>query len=371
MMPRWFKDPVRVCNTCKVNLELEEKEKWAKWDKVAEYDILVFLGEGAFGKVYKVQQKSSGEIYAMKVVEKRKLKTTQAKTAMSEEKLLLQTLDHPYIVRLRASFQTPDKLFMIMDFLSGGDCYYLMTQNKFPEAVVRIHAAQVALALDYCHGKGIVYRDLKPENCVLDARSNMVLTDFGLAKETSGEACRATQVGTPDYWAPEMYRGLPYGKAVDYWALGCLIYELITGRHPFLDSRGAVSSHKVMEEEPYLRHKVIKISSELDHLLRCMLQKDPEKRLQTLDAMKTHPWFNGLDWDWVLDKEKVQLPGGWRSPATECFDPDFTRQSPVIRPSTPTTGENYIGFTYNEKDENHLVSNNSRLDLDSESDEDS
>jgi len=349
LIPKWFKDvAVRVCSQCKVSLEIEEQEKLAKWDRVAEYEILVFLGEGAFGKVYKVKHRESGEIYAMKVVEKRKLKTNQAKSAMSEEKLLLQSLDHPYIVKLRKSFQTHDKLFMIMDFLAGGDCYYLMTQAKFPEAVVRIHAAQVALALAYVHAKTIVYRDLKPENCVLDARGNLVLTDFGLAKEMEGEgdSCRPAQVGTPDYWAPEMYRGQAYGKAVDYWALGCLIYELITGRHPFLDSRGTVSAHKVLEEEPNLRHKVTKISPPLEDLLRKLLEKDPEKRLQTPEAMRAHPWFAGLDWDLILRKEDVVMPGGWRPPTANGFDPDFTRQQPVINPSSPVPGDVYVGFTY-------------------------
>eukprot|EP00667_Euglena_gracilis_P008147 EG_transcript_8246 len=346
LIPKWFKELVRVCGQCKVDVEKEEQEKLAKWDRVAEYEILVFLGEGAFGKVYKVKHKETGEISAMKVVEKSKLKTMQAKSAMSEEKLLLQTLDHPYVVRLRKSFQTHDKLFMIMDFLSGGDCYYLMTQSKFPEAVVRIHAAQIALALAYCHGKSIVYRDLKPENCVLDSQGNMILTDFGLAKETDGEECRPAQVGTPDYWAPEMYRGQPYGKAVDYWALGCLIYELITGRHPFLDARGTVSAQKVMEEEPNLRHKVTRISPQLDNLLRRLLEKNPERRLQSLEEMKAHPWFAGIDWDLILQKEKVEMPGGWRPPTASGFDPDFTRQQPIINPSTPCPGDNYVGFTY-------------------------
>eukprot|EP01004_Peranema_trichophorum_P007663 NODE_6438_length_885_cov_57.087927_g5845_i0.p1 GENE.NODE_6438_length_885_cov_57.087927_g5845_i0~~NODE_6438_length_885_cov_57.087927_g5845_i0.p1 ORF type:complete len:253 (-),score=32.81 NODE_6438_length_885_cov_57.087927_g5845_i0:126-827(-) len=224
-----------------------------------------------------------------------------------------------------------------------------MTRARFPEDVVRLHSSQIALALDYIHQQNIVYRDLKPENCVLDSRGNMVLTDFGLAKEIDEGGYRGTQVGTPDYWAPEMFRGLKYGKAVDFWALGCLIYELITGKHPFLDEKGVVPQYKVLEEEPNLRHKSIRISEACDQLVRLLLTKSADDRLQTLTGMKQLAWYSSIDWEAVYRRE-VPIPGNWKPPTGDAFDPCFTSQAPVIKPST-SPGENYAGFTWQEKSE--------------------
>eukprot|EP00906_Rhabdomonas_costata_P023454 RCo033745 len=346
-----YRYPVRVCTGCKQRLEQYEQEKWSKWEKVVEYDILLFLGEGAFGKVYRVKHKTTGMEHAMKVIEKSKLRTSQARAAMQGEKLLLQTLSHPYIVRLHRSFQTHDKLFLLMDYLPGGDCYYLMTRLRFPEEVVRIHTAQITLALSYLHSLNIVYRDLKPENCVLDRQGFIVLTDFGLAKEYDDEGYKGSQVGTPDYWAPELFRSEKYNFAVDFWALGCLIYELITGKHPFMDDKGVVTRAKVLHEEPNLRHRSVRISPACEDLVRKLLVKIAGERLQTLAGMKAHPWLQGLDWQKIYDRA-VPVSQAWRRPVVTIggFDPAYTSQKPEIRPSTPTSTreETFQDFTWQE-----------------------
>eukprot|EP01006_Ploeotia_vitrea_P028691 TRINITY_DN61331_c0_g1_i1.p1 TRINITY_DN61331_c0_g1~~TRINITY_DN61331_c0_g1_i1.p1 ORF type:complete len:474 (-),score=58.18 TRINITY_DN61331_c0_g1_i1:1184-2581(-) len=325
-----------------------QKDEWLKHLRgqkkhevsIADFRLLCFIGEGGWGKVYKVEAKESKKIFAMKVIEKRKLQLVSDIECTMSEKFFLQEFDHPFIVHLHYTFQTTDKLFLIMDYLAGGDAYYLLMQNdSFSEDVVRQWTAEIAMALEYLHKNNVIYRDLKPENCVLDHQGYMVLTDFGLSKRAEGGR-RKTKVGTPDYMPPEMVMGKEYTAAADYWSLGCFTYEMIVGNHPFQTGEGAVPEWKVLNDDPEFPEEM---SEEAKELITRMLEKDPDKRLQKLEEIRAFKWFAELDWDKLYSKdvEPIFLPN---PNDEENFDPEYTQQRPILRPTEP--GEDFADFAW-------------------------
>eukprot|EP01012_Entosiphon_sulcatum_P020092 TRINITY_DN25062_c0_g1_i1.p1 TRINITY_DN25062_c0_g1~~TRINITY_DN25062_c0_g1_i1.p1 ORF type:complete len:589 (+),score=77.34 TRINITY_DN25062_c0_g1_i1:56-1768(+) len=347
VIPRLGADEHRVCRICKALLEEDEKFKWSHWAQVNDYDIKCFLGQGSWGKVYEVVHKETGKSYALKVIDKARLRNEDDITAVADEKRVLQQLDHPFIVKLHTTFQTHDKLFLVMDLLSGGDCYYLMARVRFPEAAVRFYCAQIILALEYLHTThGLIYRDLKPENLVLDRDGNMILTDFGLTVGTASDK-RLVHGGTHEYWPPETHRGEVCTKAVDYWALGCLAVELATGRHPFANKQGEVSVQAV---ECYPPHIGPIPSPEFLSFLHRLLEKDWRTRLQSQAEAEQHPWFAGLDFQRVLRREE---PLPWQPPQLSAapagswanFDPEFTHRPASIIPSE-TDGLYFADFSW-------------------------
>ncbi len=202
-----------------------------------------------------VRKKDDNKIYAMKVLRKEAIIARKQVTHTKQEKTILQKIQHPFIVKLHFAFQTKDKLYMILDFINGGELFYhLKKEGRFPENRVKFYAAEIVCAMDHLHSLGIVYRDLKPENILLDSdgknlASTMILTqlghvtitDFGLSKEVKPNEGTHTFCGTPEYLgtmlyvqsnsfaAPEVLKGLGHGTAVDWWSLGTLIYEMLTG----------------------------------------------------------------------------------------------------------------------------------------------
>ena len=196
-----------------------------------DFDLLTVVGKGSFGKVMQVRKKDSKEIYAMKCMSKELILREGLVEHMKAEKNILGAINHPYIVKLHFAFQTKESLFLILDFLSGGELFYHLSQvGTFPESRAKFYTAQIGLSLGHLHSLNIIYRDLKPENCVLDRKGNCCITDFGLAKPgINGKEEATTFCGTPEYLAPEFLKGGGHGRAVDWWSLGILLYEMITG----------------------------------------------------------------------------------------------------------------------------------------------
>ena len=197
--------------------------------QIEHFSILKVIGRGSFGKVYLVQKKDSGEYFAMKTLKKDVILRRNQKINTQAERIILEKIKHPFIVKLHYAFQNPEKLYFVIDFLNGGELFYhLRREQRFSEDRTKFYAAEILLALECLHNNGVIYRDLKPENVLLDSQGHIKLTDFGLSKikQTESEVTY-TFCGTPEYLAPEIVRGEGYGKEIDFWALVSKLYRIL------------------------------------------------------------------------------------------------------------------------------------------------
>jgi len=271
-----------------------------------------------------VKHKKSNKIYAMKVMRKETIILKDQVTHTNDEKHILQKVQHAFIVNLNYAFQTKDKLYMILDFVNGGELFYhLKQENKLQEDRVKFYAAEITSALIHLHSHGIVYRDLKPENILLDANGHIVITDFGLSKEIFDESTD-TFCGTPEYLAPEVLGGEGHGYPVDWWALGTIMYEMLTGIPPFYSKSIKIMYKKIMECPLRFPEG---ISQNAMNILLQLLDKNPSKRLGG-PSIREHPFFASIDWN-LLEAKKLDPP--WAPPvssltSTDCIDPYFTNQ---------------------------------------------
>jgi len=286
-----------------------------------DFQLLKVIGKGSFGKVMQVKKKDTGKIYAMKVLQKEAIINRNQVIHTRSEKSILQQVQHPFIVGLHYAFQTKDKLYMILDYVNGGELFFhLKHEGKFSESRVKFYTAEISLALSHLHDLGIVYRDLKPENILLDCDGHIVITDFGLSKQMmvppSGDTSEATThtfCGTPEYLAPEVLRGQGHGTPVDWWSLGTLVYEMLTGLPPFYSANTNVMYQKILSSE--LRFPP-DMSGDCRSFLSGLLERDPSKRMDGEDVMK-HPWLSSIDWDKLLKK---QIPAPWKPPVSSEAD---------------------------------------------------
>jgi serine/threonine protein kinase len=267
-----------------------------------DFEILGDLGSGQFGKVKKVQLKGTNSLYAMKVMKKEDIVKNGMVESCKAEKAIMQNITHPYIVKLHYAFQTKDKLYLVMDLLPGGELFdHLSKEGKFTEERCRVFGAQVASALDHVHKNNIIYRDLKPENLVLDADGHVVLTDFGLAKQNMGENNKTyTFCGTPEYVAPEILKGTGHNKAVDWWSLGILLYEMLTGLPPFYNEN-VNEMYELILSAPltFPDH----VGPDARNLITELLNRDPAHRLSDGDKIKAHAFFATIDWNKLLARQ--------------------------------------------------------------------
>lgn len=274
---------------------------------VDDFELLKVVGQGAFGKVFQVKRNGTAEIYAMKVMRKdRILKKNHAEYIKAERDILTRIV-HPFIVQLRYSFQTKYKLYLVLDFINGGHLFFqLRRQGLFSEDLARVYVAEIICAVSYLHQNGIVHRDLKPENILLDSEGHVKLTDFGLAKEVDELGRSNSLCGTTEYMAPEIIQARGHDKAVDWWSVGILLYEMLTGQPPFTGNNRQKVQNKIMKDKiklpPFL-------TSEAHSLLKGLLQKDPSKRLGSgtsgSDDIKGHKWFKSISWK-KLEGRQIQ-----------------------------------------------------------------
>jgi serine/threonine protein kinase len=198
---------------------------------IEDFEFLKVIGKGYFGKVSQVRYKEDQNIFALKTLKKNKLKEAKQIQHTKTERKILEFVNHPFIVSLKFAFQSETKLYLVMDYYNGGELFYHLRKNKrFNEKESRFYLAQIILAIEFLHKNKVIYRDIKPENIILDNKGYIKLTDFGLAKENVNEEIGTqTFCGTPEYLAPEIIRGDKYGKSVDIWCMGILLYEMLFG----------------------------------------------------------------------------------------------------------------------------------------------
>ena len=323
---------------------------------VDDFTVIRVLGKGAFGKVMLVRCKEDGAIYAMKALSKAQLLERNEVTHTKTERKALESTHHPYLVHLKFAFQSPHKLYLVMDYCNGGELFFhLKTAGRFDEARSRLYAAQICSALHHLHMAGIVYRDLKPENVLLDHEGHVRITDFGLAKDSMDLTDKThTFCGTPDYLAPEIIKGSGHGRGVDWWSLGTMIYEMLGGLPPFYSENFNIMYERILHAPLEFRPPECFKAPAMD-LIQGMLQKDPAARLGSSEAdgadIKKHEWFAPIDWV-KLDKREIAptfKPSVKGETDTSNFDEEFT--SSAIESVAPTTalagkGDEFEGFTY-------------------------
>jgi len=265
------------------------------------------------------------------------------------ERKVLENINHPFIVSLRFAFQSDTKLYMILDYFTGGELFFhLKNSGRFDEDRARYYAAEIALALNCLHSHDIVYRDLKPENVLLDDEGHIKLTDFGLSKDSVAKnALTHTFCGTPEYLAPEVIHGAGYGQAVDWWSLGTLLYEMLTGLPPFFNQNLHVMYEKIIRAKLTFPSYV---TDSARQILSSLLERNPKKRLGSggVDEIKNHPFFKGIDWKNLLDK-KIKTPfkplgqsEGLLSVVN--VDDEFKLETPKDTPCVPSTFNNAVNF---------------------------
>ncbi|KAF8056117.1 ATPK2 [Scenedesmus sp. PABB004] len=292
-----------------------------------DFEILRVVGQGAFGKVFQVRARSSGRVYAMKVMRKARILQRDHGDYVRAERDLLTAVVHPYIVTLRYSFQTPSKLYLVLDFINGGHLFFnLYRAGVFDEDVARLYAAEIVAALTYLHGRGIVHRDLKPENVLLDSDGHVRLTDFGLAKgDMDGDSRTNSFIGTMEYMAPEIVAGAGHGRGVDWWSAGILLYEMLAGQPPFRAKSRAALQQQILTSKPkYPKF----LSSAALSLLKGLLVRDPAQRLGCgpggAEEVRRHPFFKAISWERL---EARQVESRFK-PGVKC---SLVRAAPAAR----------------------------------------
>lgn len=256
----------------------------------------------------------------MKVLSKRLLiKQNEVDHTLSERNVLVQTISSPFIVTLKFSFQTADHLFLVMDYIPGGELFaYLQRHRTLGEHQARFFIAELVCALEEIHANKVVYRDLKPENILLDAQGHIALTDFGLCKELKEKTTTSTFCGTSEYLAPEMILKKEYSQVIDWWSLGILLYELVTGGAPFHSVHLDVLYRRILKQPLSFPSNGVSLSLECKDLIQQLLQRDPSKRLGARNGaadIKQHPFFKGIRWD-VVAKKQMPPPSPKKSSPT-------------------------------------------------------
>ena len=308
---------------------------------IDDFNILKVIGRGSYAKVLLAEQKKRSKLYAMKVVKKELLTDEEDFDWVQTEKHVFEVAsNHPYLVGLHSCFQSESRLFFVIEFVRGGDLmFHMQRQRKLPEDHSRFYASEISLALNFLHERGIIYRDLKLDNVLLDEDGHIKLTDYGMCKEgLLKDDTTNTFCGTPNYIAPEIIRGQSYSYSVDWWALGVLLYEMLVGRSPF-DVTGHHEAGDATEDLLFqmILEKTIRVPRSLSvraaNVLKGFLTKNPKERLGChpdtgFGDIKSHQFFRSIDWR-QLELREVESPF---IPRTEDerdvvnFDPQFTNE---------------------------------------------
>ena len=299
-----------------------------------DFEPLLCLGKGSFGTVLLVRHRLTGKLYAQKQFRKASITVHKKLVEQTKtERTILESVSrHPFVVKLFYAFQDHEMLYLILEYALGGELFtHLAMERMFDEDAAAFYMAEMVLALEHLHQSvGVIYRDLKPENCLLDQEGHLLLTDFGLSKIVAADnedRCNSS-LGTIEYMAPEVIQGKPYGKACDWWSLGALGYDLLTGSPPFKAANNAKLQEKILKQKLVLPYF---LGPDAKDLLTRLMRKEPSKRLgyhmpKDLQTIKKHRFFRKIDWK-ALERREIPAPISpvVTDPAlAENFSADFT-----------------------------------------------
>ncbi|KAI1287926.1 kinase-like domain-containing protein [Xylaria venustula] len=367
--------------TGRIQIGVEYVENQVGKLSISDFELLKVVGKGSFGKVMQIRKKDTNRIYAIKTIRKAKIISRSEVAHTLAERSVLAQINNPFIVPLKFSFQSPEKLYFVLAFVNGGELFHhLSREGRFDINRSRFYAAELLCALECLHGFNVIYRDLKPENILLDYQGHIALCDFGLCKlEMKDEDRTNTFCGTPEYLAPELLLGQGYNKTVDWWTLGVLLYEMLTGLPPFYDEVTNEMYRKILSEPLHFPGLDVVPPAAKD-LLTKLLNRNPAERLGANGSaeIKSHPFFHAIDWRKLLQRKYepafkprvvrvfaglIYLP--WKPLLTAVFalfqadaldttnfDPEFTSEAPldsyVDDPVLSQTMQGqFTGFSYN------------------------
>ncbi|KIV93870.1 hypothetical protein, variant 1 [Exophiala mesophila] len=303
------------------------------------FNFLAVLGKGNFGKVMLAEAKSSKKLYAIKVLKKEFIiENDEVESTKSEKRVFLiaNKERHPFLLNLHACFQTETRVYFVMEYISGGDLMLHIQRGQFGLKRAQFYAAEVCLALKYFHENGVIYRDLKLDNILLTLDGHIKIADYGLCKEDMWyKSVTSTFCGTPEFMAPEILLDKKYGRAVDWWAFGVLIYQMLLQQSPFRGEDEDEIYDAILADEPLYP---IHMPRDSVSILQRLLTRDPDQRLGSgqgdAQEIMSHPFFKGVNWDDIYNKRVPTpfKPTVKNEKDTSNFDSEFTSVTPVLTP---------------------------------------
>ena len=349
------KKPEQLLDKNTQNEKKEISELTNKKISYLDFEPLKLIGTGSLGRVILVRYNYNNNIYAMKELSKAKIKLNKQEEHSKAERDLMVKLNSPFTVNIKFAFQDDSKLYIVSEFLQGGDMFYHIHHSTIhlTEETVKFYIIEIILGIEFLHSNNVIYRDLKPENILMDSEGHIKLSDFGLSKLLENPKDKAyTLCGTLQYLAPEIIKNKGYDKSVDWWSLGCVYYEMLTGKMPF-KVKGNLINQNIFEEKINFDDISNPI---LVNLISQLLSVNPKKRLGygEYDAkkIKEHQYFNDVDWNKYLNKEIEPpfLPKLEGELDVRYFDKSFTDEPINSNRSTINSRSNgtseYTGFTY-------------------------
>ena len=326
--------------------------------KINEKDFtpIKLIGKGSYGNVFLVRFNKNNKLYAMKVLSKSHIRVQNQENNTRSERNLMVQINSPFIVNIKFAFQNDSKLFLVQEFLQGGDLFFhIHTNSRFSIDRAKFYVIELVLALEFLHKSNMLYRDLKPENILIGADGHIKLTDFGLSKILSDVDKAFTICGTVQYLAPEILSGEGYNLSVDWWSLGCIMFEMLVGRFPFRfrkDGKLNIDVYKKPVRYPSY------IDEDAKDFMSKLLEVDPTKRLGSgengSEKVKSHPFFKDVDWDEAFQRKLTPpfLPKVDNEVDIRYFEKTFTDE-PIYKDNGEALyqdeeeyEENYKGFTY-------------------------
>ena len=355
--------------------ESEELRKSRQKQTIRDYESLTVIGRGAFGEVHVCRVIKTGDIVAIKKIKKELLAKKNQIIHVRNEQLFMSKVKSPWIVDLKASFQEDDFLYLVIEFLPGGDFMNLLIEkDKLTEEEARFYIAELILAVDSIHKLDCIHRDIKPDNILIDKNGHIKLSDFGLAKvsdklyeqnsvkDENFNPKKMTHkklyscVGTAYYVAPEVLNKKGYGQEIDWWSVGVIFFEMLVGYAPFCAQETQEVCFKILNWEKYLQiPPEIKLSNEANDLIKRMIS-DPNKRLgkNGADEIKAHPFFKGVDWEHIRETMKPPFVPEIKNDYDTKYFETFEIEEPFYPPTRKIPKRKdfeYLGFTYKKEDD--------------------